>query len=506
MVDELQKIADETKYDAEVKNDSGYDDEAVVYTGVESNPNNTATVKCDTDEIPKDADNSFTLSDDDLRASMPKVPDDYFNSIKDDEMRNVFSYQRSLIIEYGFTPEEAYEAASKRLKKRGTSLENSFLEEHPEIVNINVPKSESKNIMFTDSEKKKMIKAKVIKVHEIEDEALKTLNILPVKSRFKLNYASKLKCAISRDTVPLIRLADNVEFAGAQIGELYSAIAYEDENIVEGTMRSARLIYDKLIGGVNYKKYDSAGNIILSFEDFMNTFPFYDIDMSLFSILCASSPDETHYEPKCPRCGKKIGMKYNVRSLMRFDDCPEKIKERIDAILANKTNSDALLNLQHDLVRYTKRIESPFTKNIYELHAPSIAKMVKYMEFGEVGTYDKALHLQYVGLINMIYLYDKESDGYIPISDGSIIDDNEEMTPEEIYKLFWDTVGQIPQEDLDIIQCINGKGVELYNPSFIVDVKCDDPSCSYHKQVPMSLDDLLFQRAQDMPEKVIFEN
>lgn len=497
MNEDLLQIAEQAKYDAEQNND---DEEVVIHTGITSD-SNTEVTQSDTFK-----DDDFSLSEVDLRASMPKVSDEYFNSIKVNEMKDLNSYQRSLIIDYGFTPNEAFEAVSNRLKKRGKELQDKFLVDNPEIVTINVDKKESSNIMFTESEKKKLIKSKIIKVNEIEDAALKSLNILPVKSEFKLNYALKIRSALSRDVVPLIRLADNVEFAGAQIAELYSAISYEDENIVEGTMRSARLIYDKLIGGINYKKYDSDGNIILSFEEFMNSFPFYDMDMALYSILCASSPDETRYEAKCPKCGKKIEMMYNVRSLINFDDCPEKIKSRIDSILAIKSDGNALLELQHDLVRYVKRIESPFTKNIYELHCPSIAKMIKYMEFGEVGTVEKVSHLNYAGLISAIYLYDKDKNGYILIGDGSNIDENEEMSEKEICTLFWDTVRQIPQEDLDIISCIDGKGIEKYNPSFILNVKCNDPSCTYHKRLQMSLDHLLFLRAEDMPEEVILES
>lgn len=503
MNEDLLKIAEEAKSNAENKITD--DNEAVVCTGFESVLSNMKEDNNDTD-IAKSVNDAYSLSEDDLRASMPKVPDDYFNSVKTDEMRDLNAYQRSLIIEYGFTPREAYDAASNRLKKRGKELENTFLADNPEVVTINVNKGESENIMFTESEKKKIAKSKIIKVHEIEDATLKSLNIIPVKSKFKLDYTTKLRGALSRDTVPLIRLADNVEFEGAQIAELYSAISYEDENIVEGTMRAARLIYDKLIGGLNYKKYDSEGNVILSFEDFMNTFPYYDMDMSLYSILCATSPDETRYEGTCPKCKKKIEMTYNVRSLMNFDDCPEEIKERLDSILANRTNADALLNLQHDLMRYTKRIMSPVTKNIYELHFPSIAKMVNYMKFGEIGTYKKAACLHNVGVISTVYLYDKKEDGYIRINDGSDIGDGEEMTLPEIYKLFWDTVEKIPQEDLDIINCIYGKGSELYNPEFILNIKCNDPSCGFHKQNLMRLDDLLFLRAKDMPEKVILEN
>lgn len=483
-----------------VQNDE--DDEAVIYGAdqtdfspmVDSNiPSQTQT-------------KSYTFTEDELRAEMPQVSQEYFDEIKGKTIIQIDQYKKNLIIEYGMTPEEAHEAALNKMKKDAVKLEKEWLQKNPAVAIVEINKEDVSKINFTDEEQAKLTHAKVIKLREIENIALETINIIPKDKRIKSRLLSRMHGSICKDSIPLIRLCDYVTFSGAQIAELYSVVDLNnDDTIYERTSKAASFIYKKLIGGSHYKKYDDDKNIILSYEDFLKTFPYMDMNMSLFSILCATSTEKTTSHFGCARCRTDIAKVYNIRDLITFDTCPDEIKQLIDTIIVRRAEGDYLKSLQNPLLNSAMRFKSPITNNIYEIQYPSIAKALLYIPLLEQNSttdnyLEQAIYLDNILYINTVYLYDKEDDGYVEYTD-CMEKEPDELKPEDTEE-FWDIVSHLPQEDIDIIRQLAKKDNPDYEPSYEMDIDCTNPKCEHHMHNVFQITDLLFRKAQDSPERI----
>lgn len=428
------------------------------------------------------------FSDQDLRDMMPDLTDEKFAEILPGLKENILKYRKNLIINSGFTDEEADEAARNKIKKDSAEENTKYLEENPNVgvIRINKTDLESGDIGLTEEEHEKLQKVKVIKLSVVEDAELKTIKIdKKFDAKHKSDYVKSIEGALSKYSVPLPVFGDFVTFRGAQIIQLASTVMNEDDRLEEIINKKASLIYDKLNNGKIIRKFDEKGNIKMTYEEFINKFPYQDLDIALYAILVASSMEETEVTLSCPHCNEEFNHTYNVKTLLNMDDASDEFKSRIDRILGDKTNTKVLQEL-HDDMDKAVRYKSPFTNNIYQVSYPTVGRAVSIFEkinqTDQVMVYNSLLALY----LNAIYLYNPATDEYIPIT-------------EEEVDLLLDTILDICDEDYQLI--INQvKDTYIYNPKFILKAKC--PHCNKDVDLTLNVENLVFLKAQDSTKEI----
>ena len=125
--------------------------------------------------------NEVELSDDDLMSFMPDVPADIASTKTAGMKEDLTAYKKSLIIDSGFTVEEANEAMMNKAKKDAGEINNEYLKENPTLGVIEVNKTDADKLEFTAEERDKLAKVKSIKLMVVEDKELKNLKVEKVE-------------------------------------------------------------------------------------------------------------------------------------------------------------------------------------------------------------------------------------------------------------------------------------------------------------------------------------
>ena len=399
----------------------------------------------------------------------------------------VKTYVKSLIMS-GFSPEEANTAAKAHFDKK--SVEDAAKTTASEdavvgVIEINKKDASSEVLGLTEDEHKKLQKVQSIRLVVVEDADLKTIKVDPIKSEHKANYIRSIDGSLSKYGVPLPILGDFVSFRGAQIIQLANAISYEDDKIEEVINKKASLIYDKLIDGGFLKKFGENGKVIMSYSDFANIYPYADIDMGLFGILCASSMEENSSSMKCPNCDTTWDEKYNVKTLLQMDGLSDQYKQRYEDILTSRGNAEAIKDL-YDQMHKARRYKSPFTQNIYDVSYPTVARASQIMkridQNDQVAVYDSALAIY----MNQILVYNPSSDSYVSV-------------PESEPDVMMQTIMTICDEDIQLLLDQIAKEL-VYSPKFAIHATC--PNCKKEHVVDVGIEQLVFLKAQDSSKEI----
>lgn len=403
-------------------------------------------------------------------------------------------YRKDAILKWGLTQEEADAAAAQRMVRRGKEINDTYVEQHPTGV-VTVDKVNAEKLVdlnFSEEEKKKIQKAKAIRLIAIEDKKLNQLKVKKIPPRVnKVNYIRTLDAAISTYRVPLPIMGDYAQFTGAQTVQMITAFSAKDDTILDMTVRQAQLCYDRFYGSTTMRKYDENNRIILTYEDFINSVPYEDLKMMLYGLYVASTPEEQELDLICgrPQCQKEFTWKINAKQLVQVKELPKAIQERMDDILNHTQNADYLKKLGEDW-KQEVRYESPYTGNIYALQNPTIAKVIDVFSRIDQNDQTEAFNAAFLIVMNSIYfkLENPDDDGdYIEVS---YPDDIEAMI--EIMK-------EIPEVDLKMLS--KPMGEMSYNLPLKMFPLC--PHCHNQMENELGLDQLVFQKARDMSEEIM---
>lgn len=422
---------------------------------------------------------NYTIMDEDMKDEMPDVPEEIAKTHYDKIRDQVIAHRQNLMLKNGLSEEDANFAANGKMKSLCAEVNINYLKKNPRAVTVTIDKEHADDLNFSDDEKKKMIKAEVIKLEVVDKKEIARRRIRRIPKDKKLAALQGADINSSQYSVPLPILCDYVRFKGAQIIELANAITYDDSTPVEAIERKAQLIYNQLLGGSNIQKYDSNQKLEMSYGDFLNKFLFNDIDMALYGILVASSMEETETVATCGQCKKEYNISYNIKKLLTQEGMSDDIKRRFEEILSHK--ADVLyLNEMSARENMTHELESPLTGNIYAVNYPTIARVLDiYRRIdpdNQVENYRAAL-LMY---IDNILVYDKVQGDYIPVDEDEI---------EELLVTF----RELPQDELDILM----KYLKdfPYNVVLKIHSKCD--KCGHKSTNELSVDQMVFLQAQD---------
>ena len=425
------------------------------------------------------------MSDKEIAEIAPHLPDELRSKITADLLSEKSKYKKQLILD-GFTPEEAETAAENKFKKDIEKTDTNYAKENPEIGVIRMDKTDTakEDLKLTPDEHDKLVTTKAIKLVLVEDAELKNIDIENVSTERKVDYIRNLEGSLSKYSVPVPIYGDYMSFRGAQLIQLANLESRDDDRLEDDLNRRASLIYSKLIGGTLIKKSDNSGKTIMNYQEFCNKFSYMDVDMAIYGILCASNPEEGSTDLTCNKCQHKFAHEYNFKRLMTMDGLSDDIKQRYEDILENRTN-EVVLKTLHDTTYKAHRYMSPFTKNIYDIAVPSIARMIDV--FKRINQEDAIMvhNSIFAAFFNAMYIHNPNTGKYLEIKDSEV-------------DMMLDTISDIPQDDITMLQ--KQISTMSYKPKFVIKGKC--PSCGNEYEIPINVDNLLFFKQQDLQREI----
>lgn len=426
----------------------------------------------------------FEISDEEIQALFDDIPPEEATGLYSIIRNKVISYRKDQIYLRGLDADVASEKAIAYMKEIAEEENIRYLKDHPNLCVVSVNKEDEKDLKFTEEEREKMVKAKVIKLEVVEKAELPVKKVRKVEKKNKLAVVQSMDRYMSQYSVPLPTLNDFVTFKGAQLIEINNLRVDRDTTLLEITEKKANLIYKQLIGGANIQKFDPDGKGKLSYPDFLDKFPINDMDLAVYGIMVASSMETMETEIQCDDCGKMYTFQYNLKTLLTTRGLSKEYKDRFEEILKNKSNA-AHLQKMYEENNTTSIVKSPITKNIYELNTPSIARAIRLYQNLDLEDEIDAYFFLIYQFIDKILVYDNEQDDYIEI---------DETEHQELFAC----VRTLPQTEINLIG--NFVANMIYEPDFRLRSKCEH--CGYKMSTKLHMNDLVFLATHGSPTEI----
>lgn len=422
----------------------------------------------------------ITMSD--IRATMPDLDEKTMREKAPALYAELQNYRKNLIIEEGLSPAEADAAARRRMNKKGAEINNKFLDENPHHGEIRINKENAEDLGLTEEEHEKLTSVKSIRLVLVENKELESIKVLDMPaSTDKLKYVQDMHSSLAHYEVPLPTLGDFMGFRGASTTQLARhGIDRENESPMEALTRKANFVYDRLISSAVMPKYDEEGHIILSFDEFCQKFPYFDIDMAIYGIYVASSPESYDGELKCPHCRKDFTYKFVAKDMLNIEAFDDGTREKFNDIATHAADVPYLQGLSENNMA-VKRWKSDKTKNIYALQTPSVSHAMAVLR--ERTPDDNTNEESFVAALMMreMWIWDEDRQGYVHIDTDDV-----------------DTTLKILDElnEYDMTLMIRLIGQFTYELQYGHPYNC--PHCKKRMNINLPLDELLFLRAQDI--------
>ncbi len=419
---------------------------------------------------------------DDVKASMPNLDSATLEKQAPKLYAQIASFRKKLIIEEGMSPEEADIAARNRLKRQGGKINNKFIDEHPHTGIITINKEDERNIQLTPEEHDKLVTTKAIKLVLVESQELESLNVFELpENTDKIRYIQQLNSSLAHYEIPLPTLGDYVGFRGATTSQLAeAAVDRENETSVEALERKANFIYDRWLSSHSLPKYDENNNVVMSFDEFCEKFPYFDIDMAMYAIYVASSPESYSAPMNCPFCKKDFEYTFIAKDMLDQSEFPDIVKSHIHDIITHLDNAEYYQDMYKKNMQ-TMRFKSSKTGNIYALESPSISRAKAVLNVREPNTTSDGFSVIGGLLVRELWINDTSKNGYVhvaPTDVGDIIHIMDELNEYD--------VNLIAKFATDYI----------YTPKFQKKHIC--PNCGKEVTIAVGLDDLVFLRGRDI--------
>lgn len=416
-----------------------------------------------------------------MEEHLPDVPADQYEKIANPIFQTVDAEIKTLVMQLHLSAVEAQQACYGRVLRELDEANEKYKSEHPNRADVVIDKTTNANDLgLTQEEHEKLERVRRVRLILVDDEELKNITIERPDENHKADYVKSIEGSVSKYHVPLPMLGDFVGFKGAQIVQMINIVNYEDSTLDETISMKASLIYDKIINGSVIRRFDENGKSRMSYNEFINKFPYQDIDMALYGILCASNMEESATSLTCEKCSHTWEHHYNIKNLLNLQNLSDYYKKRVGDILSNKSN-DLALGALYEERRQARRYKSPFTGNIYDVSYPTVARAINLLkridENDPVMTYNSAVALY----LSRVLVFNKDKGTYV------------EVTAEET-DLLLDTVLTFTNEDMNML-ARQIRDDLYYSPQFEMTVKC--PSCHNEQKLPLTIENLIFLKAQD---------
>jgi hypothetical protein len=245
-------------------------------------------------------------------------------------------------------------------------------------------------IDFTEDERKKLERAKVIKLEEIQDIALKTIRTKKItsgKNNFSIDEVLRRKQSLH---------ASNVVLPASQYtAVLKGCTPYELMELV--TENPSQLIVQEAKWGLIYSKIESTSIGKMTYNQFLQNTATADYPVLVYGILCATYPDDDKFPLTCQKEGCKHLFEhyYSVKSLIRAEKMSEELKIKFAAIVDHSHTSDDAKAF-HDTcpVISLKRIQLPMSGYVLDISMQSaydfMYKSIKELQDNKEEKYNQA--------------------------------------------------------------------------------------------------------------------
>lgn len=422
--------------------------------------------------------------------------DDNVFAKKRKEIENeIEAYKKNLIINKGFTDEEATAAAEKRAAKRSIEEVNEYKTNNPEVAIIKVNKTDADKVEIAPEDREKVHKATAIRLVEVEDVDLKHIKIRKYDTKVPISVAKLNTCNLTRHMVPCINTVDMCTFDGTSTFNLVNLYFSENDTRKTRLSKQMDLAYDKFVSSTTKEKYTTSGTLALTKEEFLNWFAFPDLTAAMYAIYVASSTEivTSKFECQVETCldakdGKterhSFDYAYNVKDIMKFDNMSDHFKSVYEGILAHNNDFEAMTKFREE-VNVGHRYKSSVTNNIYDIETPSCARALAFADLIE-NNIDAQMSEIYFGIaihIAKIYLYCGKEDGedaYVVVTD-----------PKDIYNIVAEAIE--PEFNLYTQKLVVDKS---YTYETTISYTCD--KCGNEVTQPVDMSTLVFLKAQRM--------
>ena len=496
------------------------DDDDDVFVGIDTSMINSTEVESIEDRIKKAA--MANLNGTSMDSSL-------MDSTLKDVIDDTRKYHKTLMLENGFTSEEADAASIKRAVRMSIEKRNEYVTNNPDTAIIKVDATNVDNVtaIFDADTTEKIKKAKTIRLVEVAMKELPTMKLYDMpKDIQQLNAIRAKTCIAAKYELPLINTFEHAEFAGASSMALATAVMDDEDSVSDYlvTKKQAEFIYEHFIGSTTLDKCDAQGNTLCSFSEFANWLRYPDLDTCLYMVYVASSTEVINSEFFCKvnNCileakrklevaGKideaqkmeiqiakgeasvPFSYTYNSKELIKYDDIPESLKADFDMLLSTKCHTFDGLEDEKRERRAAKIVRSEFTKNYYVIEIPSVAtalNMLEASETTETTIGNQTSKMYYVGFSLMI----REIRMY-----GGV----DEKTGEDIYYRITNNqpeggvvplmkiVSTLPETELKLLQKVFGN--MTYMPKFVIHTVCQH--CGNVADTPFDIKSLVFLKA-----------
>ena len=380
---------------------------------------------------------------------------------------------------------EVDELLSKRLDREIEALASKYNGKNTTVV-INVPAEAADKIEFSEAQQQKIEKSSKIQLVQVEKKELGTLKIKNVnKKENKLNFIEKMNNKfISTYSTPLPLTGEFATFRGALLIELLQARVENGEMLQETVNKKASLAYKHYVEGVIHKIKED-GRTIMTYNDFVNKFRYHDLDLMMYAITCASSGPMTVSDLTCSKCGEVFTHEFSVSSLLVTDNFPKKIRDLYEDIIKHRSQLSYIESIQkeHDELL---RVQSPITKNIYDIGAPSIARAVSLLNSINPDDPTDIYILALALFTHSVFVYDETDGEYVPFTDEESDGNYDDLI--SVLKM-------MPQGELTMLHDVS---VEMsYTAEFIMKSKC--PHCGTDLVNNIPINDLVFFVTPETP-------
>ena len=413
-------------------------------------------------------------------------------------LNEVTEYKKDLIINRGFTPEEAEKAAMHRAENIATETATTYATEHPEIAVIKVNKTDSDKLDIAEEDKAKVRKSSVIRLVEVEDKELAHLTIKKATDYSPINIAQLNTCVLAKQSVPCINTGDVLTFTGTSSYNLVSLFFEEDDTNYQRLSKQIAICYEKFVSSTTKTKFTSTGEVAMTQEDFANWLTYPDLAAALYAIYVASSTEMLTSPFECPNCkdpdkdhpGKMIkhpyNFTYNCKELIDYSEISDDYKRILDGIRQREGDRDAMLAFSEENNK-GHRYKSPITKNIYDIQVPSCARALAFTAFIDDSSRLSETYANIGMYIHTAYIYSGEENGtpvYTEVTD---------------YKTIYDIVANAIEPEFQFYykKLIDNKA---YIYSFKLTHKCD--KCGHETSGPIDVASLIFHKAQGMEAEI----
>lgn len=381
---------------------------------------------------------------------------------------------------------EIDELLSKRLDREIEALASKYNGKNTTVV-INVPAEAADKIEFTEAQQQKIEKSSKIQLVQVEKKDLGTLKIKNVnKKENKLRFIEKMNNKfISTYSTPLPLTGEFATFRGALLIELLQARVENGEMLQETVNKKASLAYKHYVEGVIHKIKDEKGITLMTYNDFVNKFRYHDLDLMMYAITCASSGPMTVSDLTCSKCGEVFTHEFSVSSLLVTNNFPEKIRKLYEDIIKHRSQLNYIENIQkeHDDLL---RVQSPITKNIYDIGAPSIARAISLLNSINPDDPTDVYILALALFTHSVFVYDETDEEYVSFTDEESDGNYDDLI---------NVLKMMPQSELTMLHDVS---VEMsYTAEFIMKSKC--PHCGTDLVNNIPINDLVFFVTPETP-------